>query len=70
MKIQNIYSGYYSTSNFAPISKNFGSAKDMDLKNIAKNKLYLLPERMQKVVTERIMALCSEIYTWMFIQKF
>ena len=54
MKIQNIYSGYYSTGNFAPISKNFGSAKDMDLKNIAKNKLYLLPERMQKVVTEKI----------------
>lgn len=47
MQIQNNYSKYLYTSNYSRVNKNFGSADNINLKYIEKNRMYILPKRMQ-----------------------
>ena len=54
MKVQNNYSNYFYVPNFMPVSKNFGSAEDIDLDYILKNRMYLLPKRMQEAVINEV----------------
>jgi len=54
MKIYNNYSQYTYANNFSYAPKNFGATDNLNLKYIAENRLYIIPQRMQNIVLEKV----------------
>lgn len=54
MKIQTNYSKYHFIPNYPRINNNFGAADDINLNYIAKNRMHVLPKRMQDAVTNEL----------------